>query len=332
MKLLLGIAALLIWFSLPIGKAWAQKDTSAQTMSSEGGGMRRARLYGIATSSIFDGVNPNDARVAMKVWFDIIGQQKGYILQSKIDIVDSLTEIRQRFEKHSVDLALLGITDYLELESSGLLMPFGTEARNAQGEELYSFVLLVNSSSSANTIASLRGKTILVGVRGSAKTGAAWLDILLSAEKLGRAASFFASVRASDKPQACILPLFFGTVDACVVDEVSLNLAKEMNPQLGRLKVLARSRPIIESVLAFPAEASPYQKEMIDGILTLHQDPRGRQLLMVFKTDRIVRVQLAALDSVRQLWSDYNKLPGSSPYRPLLARAQGAVNPSGLGK
>jgi hypothetical protein len=109
------------------------------------------------------------------------------------------------------------------------------------------------------------------------------------------------------------LPLFFGTVDACVVDETNLNLAKEMNPQLGQLRVLARSRPMIGSVIATPVEPIPYQNELLDTILALHEDARGRQLLMVFKTDRVVRVQPGDLDSARELWRDYSRLPASSP-------------------
>jgi phosphonate transport system substrate-binding protein len=190
-----------------------------------------------------------------------------------------------------------------------------TDARGARGEAPYAYVLMVNPSSGATTIAGLRGKHIGVSSRGGEMTATAWLDILLGTEKLGRSTSFFASIKAVDKPQACILPVFFGAVDACVVDEVNLNLAKEMNPQLGRLRLLARSRPMIESVIAMPVEPHPYQKELLDAMLSLHEDPRGRQLLMVLRTDRLVRIQLGDFDSARELWRDYSRLPAARPYR-----------------
>jgi ABC-type phosphate/phosphonate transport system substrate-binding protein len=138
---------------------------------------------------------------------------------------------------------------------------------------------------------------------------------MLGKERLGRAAAFFASLKVTDKSQGCILPVFFGTVDACVVDEVNLELAKEMNPQLARLKVLVRSRPIIENIIAIPIEPSPYLQQWKEAMLTAQQDPRGRQTLMVFKTDRVVPVQPADLDSARELWKDYFRLPGSTPYK-----------------
>lgn len=101
-----------------------------------------------------------------------------------------------------------------------------------------------------------------------------------------------------------------------MVDEVNLNLAKEMNPQLAQLRVLARSRPMIESLIAVPAEPLPFEKELIDAMLTLQEDPHGRQLLMIFKSDRLVRIQPGDLDSARDLWRDYYRLTGSAPNRP----------------
>jgi phosphonate transport system substrate-binding protein len=277
---------------------------------------QHARLRALASSKVFNNVNRNDARAALKVWFDVLAKQNGYVLDSTVDIVDSVTEIRERLQNRSVELITMGTLDYVELESSNLVVPVLTDARSLQGGALYSYVLLVNSSSPATSISGLRGRTILVSARGTGQTGMAWLDVLLGKEKLGRATSFFASVKPARKPQACILPLFFGTVDACVVDEIDLNLAKEMNPQLGQLRVIARSRPMIESVIAVPADPHPYQKELIDSMLSLHQDPRGRQLLMVFKTERIVRIQPGDLDPARELWRDYYRLPGPAPIRP----------------
>ncbi|MGO9896412.1 MAG: phosphate/phosphite/phosphonate ABC transporter substrate-binding protein [Bryobacteraceae bacterium] len=281
------------------------------------GGIRHSQLRGVSSSVIFSTVNRNDARAALKVWFDIVARERGFLLDSTVDILDSVTEIRERLRSHSVELVTMGAVDYLDLESGNLVVPVLTDARSSQGGALYSYVLLVNSSSGATSIASLQGKNLLVASRDGANTGIVWLDVFLGQQKLGRAASFFASVKAPAKAQACILPVFFGAVDACVVDEVSLNLAKEMNPQLGRLRVLARSRPMIESVIAVPAEPHPYQKELIDSMLSLHEDPRGRQLLMVFKTNRLVRIQPGDLDSARELWRDYNRLSGSAPSRPL---------------
>ncbi len=312
--------------------AVAQHGPAGRAAATEARGLRHALLRGVASSSVFSTVNRNDARAAIKVWFDVVAQQRGFILDSTVDILDSVAEIRERLESHSVELLTLGVPEYLELESSRLIVPVLTDVRSPQAGPPYSYVLLGNSSSGATTIARLRGKNILVASRNAGKTGMVWLEVLLDKEKLGRAAPFFASIKDPDKAQACILPLFFGAVDACVVDEVSLNLAKEMNPQLGQLRVLARSRPMIESVVATPVESRPYQKELIDAMLALHEEPRGRQLLMVFRTDRLVRVQPGDLDSARDLWREYHRLPGSPPLRPVSLSPAAESNRADRGK
>jgi phosphonate transport system substrate-binding protein len=287
------------------------------------GELRHARLRGVASARVFSDVNRNDARAALKVWFDVVAHDKGYVLDSTVDIVDSLAEIKERLRSRSVELVILGVRDYLELESTNQIVPVLTDARTP-GSALYSYVLLVNPSAGALSVGSLRNKNILLSARGSGETGPAWLEVLLHKEKLPRAAIFFNSLKAAPKPQACILRVFFGTADACVVDDVNLNLAQEMNPQLGQLRVLARSRPMIESVIGVPAGPYSYRNEVIDNMLSLHEDARGRQLLMVFKTDRLVRIQPGDLDSARELWRDYWRLSGSPPAASAPAvRAQG---------
>ena len=312
-----------------IAAALAQQDTAG---TAPGGGLRRTQFRDISSSQTFNHINRNDARAAVKAWFEVVAQQKGFLLDSKVDIVDSMAEVRERLQSHSVELVTLSVSDYLELETSGLIVPVLTDTRNGQKGALYSYVLLVNPASGVTTIGGLRGRNILVSSRVGSNTGIAWIDVVLGKEKLGRAASFFASIKVPDKPQACVLPLFFGSVDACVVDEVSLNMAKEMNPQLGKLTVLARSRPMIESVISTPVDLHPFQKEVIDAMLSLHEDSRGRQLLMVFKTDRIVRLQPGDLEAARELWREYYRLPGSSPNRPPVSARAPETRPADYGK
>ena len=269
-------------------------------------------VAGIFSSTIFSTANRDDARAALKVCFDRLRPKDGDRIDSSVEIVDSLGEIRDRLRTHSASLVALSVFEYLELENTHLMVPVLTDARGARGA-LYSYVLLVNRASGISTAAGLRGKNLLTYSRGKGRVAGIWLEAFLARERLGRPASFFGTVKMTDKPQTCILSLFFGSADGCVVDEVNLDVAKEMNPQLGQLLVVAKSHPLIESVIAVPAEPRPYQAELIDGMLGLTRSAGGRQLLVVFKTDRLVRLQAGDLDSARELWSDYRRLGGPPP-------------------
>ena len=273
------------------------------------GGLRHTRLYTIATGRVLNHVQRDDARAALKASLDLIAQRKGFIVDSKVDIVDDLPAIRSRLREHSVDVLILGIAEFLDLESSHLVVPVLTDARGSQANGGHPYRLLARPASGISSLADLRGKNILVYSRSADNAGVAWLEVALAREKLGRAASFFASLKLPEKPQACILPLFFGTVDACVVDDFDLEMAREMNPQLGQLRTIASSPPLIDSVMAMPIQPHPFLRELLDTMLTLHEDPRGRQMLMVFKSDRIVTLQPGDLDASRELWGAYSRLP-----------------------
>lgn len=275
-------------------------------------GLRQARLYAVASARALDKVDRNDFRAAMKTWSEILGRRKGFVLNSKVDIADTVAELRSRLEARSVDLLLLSVPDYLELENSRLVVPSLVLEHGAQGRSLYSYVLLARPNLDGASVASLRGKSILAFSRGGTNTGAVWVEVLLNKQKLGRAGDFFSSLTSTATSQACILPVFFGRADACAVDEINFELAREMNPQLGQLRVIARSRPMLENLVFTPMDPHPYHKELFETLLTLEQDARGRQLLMVFKTDRLAPFAPGDLDSARELWRDYERIAGRS--------------------
>jgi phosphonate transport system substrate-binding protein len=297
------------------GRAPAQQRAAA-TINAGPPQNQHIRFSVIASSSALADVNHDDAKAAIQTWFDLAAKQRGLLVESNIDILESVREIRGRLENHSVEMLILTTVDFLELEDSHLAVPILTHALTSRGVAPYSYLLLAGPSSPATTIAGLRGKNVLVSSRGGSNTASVWLEVLLSKENLGRAASFFASSRKAEKAQDCILKLFFGKVDACVVDEVNLNLAKELNPQIGQFRVLARSRPMIGSVIATSLEQTADENKMIDAVLALHTDPRGRQLLQLFKTERVVRIQPGDLDSARDLFADYHRLEVSARISP----------------
>ena len=96
----------------------AAKTLRAAPRTIENRDLRHARFHEIASSRVFNNVNRNDVRAALKVLFDIVARQRGFLLDSSLDILDSLTEIRERLQSHSTDMLMLAMTDYLELENS----------------------------------------------------------------------------------------------------------------------------------------------------------------------------------------------------------------------
>jgi len=302
-----GFRARLCLYALVLGMAAGMAFAQQRSPEAANTNPKHFNFKVIASAAGLVSLNHDDARAAIKTWFELMAKQSGLFADSSVDVLNT-HEIRERLESHSTELLILTTADFLDLENTHLIVPVLVNTLASQTTPAYSYVILVNPSSTARTIEDLRGKNVLTSSRSAWNVAGMWLEVLLAREKLGRAASFFASVQATEKSQGCILPLFFGKVDACVVGEPDLNLAKEMNPQLGRLREVARSRPMIEGVIATPVEPTPGRKELIDAILGLNTDPRGRQVLELFKTERVVRIQPGDLDSARELYTDYRRL------------------------
>lgn len=123
------------------------------------------------------------------------------------------------------------------------------------------------------------------------------------------------------------MPLFFRRIDACVVDSGNWEAMKELNPQLGRLRVVARSEPYLEGVVAMPLQPHPHQDELVASLLNLHKTPAGEQLGIVFRIGPLVRASKAQFESVRVLRNKYRHIveASSSGLGPALVRLEDAA-------
>ncbi|MFN0172247.1 MAG: phosphate/phosphite/phosphonate ABC transporter substrate-binding protein [Bryobacteraceae bacterium] len=294
-------------------------------------GRRRARLHIVGSESLFTTVNRRDAVASLKIYVEALGKRRGFEFDSKLEIINSAEEALTRLKEHVVDLLILDTPDYLALANSRLIEPVAAGTKRGQ-LGAYPYLLLGRGSPGTPHLAELRGKRIIVSSRTRSELGLVWLETLLAEDRLGRASKFFGSVGASYRASSCVLPLFFGRIEACVVDSENWDLARELNPQLAGLRILARSEPLLEGLIAMPVEEHPYRRDLIDAILELHKDPAGEQIALVLKTGPMVRVGSEQFESVRVLWSRYLRLVGLAGRSDMTASPTGATRtPGGSG-
>ncbi|MBL8173217.1 MAG: PhnD/SsuA/transferrin family substrate-binding protein [Bryobacterales bacterium] len=269
-----------------------------------------ARLHTVASAGLVSAVNRNDASLAIKTWFELLGGELGLHVDSRIDMVEEPERMLGRLRQKSADALVLDVFDYLWLEPHGFIQPVLIAERSGKAGARSPYVLLAPPGDAG--VADLRGKILSHYSRGESNMGIVWLEVALAEAGLGRSTSFFAAIKPTAKPQECVHSLFFAKVDACLVDEANFNLLKEMNPQLARLRVIARSAPLVEMVIALPVIPHPYQRKLVDTALSLHHTPRGKQLLMVFKAARLAPASSSDLDSARALWAAHRKVRDKS--------------------
>jgi ABC-type phosphate/phosphonate transport system substrate-binding protein len=277
MKSLCANLCLLLWLSYSVIGLVEAADPAVSPA------LKRARLYVVASESMFATVNQGDAVASMSVWIKQLGAMRGFQCETKMEIAQSIAQIRHKLSEHAVDLLVLDTPDYLALAKAGLVEALAVGTSRGQ-LAAFQYILLTNDASGSMQLAGLRGKRTMVASRTKSNMGLVWLEALLAENRLGLAASFFGSVEITNRPSPCVLSLFFGKIDACVVDSGNFESVKELNPQLGRLRVVAHSEALLEGLLAMPVRPqNPKKREVIDAILNLHKAGVSEQLGIIFK-------------------------------------------------
>ena len=135
-----------------------------------------------------------------------------------------------------------------------------------------------------------------------------WLNLLLRERGQPDLAGFFRTT-TSPKASAVILPVFFGTTDACLVDEPSFRLMSELNPQVERtlttLAVTDRLADVLVLQRETDWESEDLKRDIADALTDLHLNPDGHQMLTLFRIRRLMPFEDSFLDTARQLMARY---------------------------
>ncbi len=118
------------------------------------------------------------------------------------------------------------------------------------------------------------------------------------------------SLQRYEKRDRVLLKLFFGKADAAVVPKRQFELAVELNPQMGqRLKIMEVSQiPSYRFGLFRKALDPGFAKEVTDLAVAIDHDERGKQLLMIYQTEKLIITRVSDLEPIRRLDAAYEKM------------------------
>jgi phosphonate transport system substrate-binding protein len=271
----------------------------------------RAKLRILFASSLIQTVNRNDVLAAFKLWIDTVGRNRGFQLETETESYDHLDEVEKRLRENTLDLLICTSMDYLQMDANGPLQPVFSPIRD-QKTLFDDCVLVTRKDQKIKDLEALRGKSVAFYQHG-ANLARRWTEVMLGESGLGSLNDFFGLKSDVAKPSAVFLPVFFGKVDAAVINRSSLNTMTEMNPQLAtQLSVLTNSAHMAQSVLCLRRDYANYREDVLAGLADLHKEPRGQQILMVFKIDRLLPFKPEYLDNVRDLKKRQELLAGAS--------------------
>jgi ABC-type phosphate/phosphonate transport system substrate-binding protein len=258
-------------------------------------------------SNVFSNVDNRDAQVAMELWARELARGAG-INKASVTLLNSREELTAAVRNGSLDIVTLSALDYLKLRNSLPLVP-AFVASNHVGparEQL----LIVSRRSNIRTLDDLRGKTIDLLPERRSEPAQIWLETLLMSEGKGNLSSFFLKVNRTPNASQAIMHVFFGKVDAAIVNRGSFETTKTMNPQLGQqLLVIAESRSILGDVSCIPKSISTQLRLAMEiAAAHLHESAMGRQMAALFQIDRVIPYRPMYLDGLTTLIEEHSKL------------------------
>lgn len=248
---------------------------------------------GISANS-FPDVSAADIEVTIKLLVEEIGKKAGF--EAQLTAYTDERAMQQDFESGKINF----------VAASSLVMArdydntlFGSGLRFLRSAEFPEQMLIVGNSHYKD-FSELRGKRLVLAQNDPLTE--VYMDFMaLKNFKKNYQNSF--KVLPPAKVNQLLLKVFFGEADVTVVYYHFYKTALEMNPQLqGKLKILAQLDNI-PSAGAFFHKNTPvaFQEQIIQQAINLGEQPRGKQLMDIFKSDRIYRSDVRDLIPAKQL-------------------------------
>jgi ABC-type phosphate/phosphonate transport system substrate-binding protein len=260
------------------------------------------------SSRAFVNVPKEDIRAAVCILAKKVARKASGSAESRV--YDSTLEMERDLRDHKLDVLALTPDDFLNIKGRIPLDPIMMTATD-KGYEI-DLLLLVRKDSHFRGLKDLKNRIIVMPSK-IAQYGNIyhiWLDMLLAREGLPAIDSFFSSVQEARTASQALMPVFFRTADACVVTGNVLDLASELNPQVGKeLRILAKTGKLAGGIIALRHDLPEQRKQKIkEALMTLRDDQEGRQLFVLFQLERLVPYRPEYLKGTEAFITEHRRL------------------------
>jgi len=275
---------------------------SAMIVQASGTDQNKDRPLVIGYShQVFYNVDPRDAIGLTKVWVQDADRRMRNTKETKVVFFNDLTDAENALNANEVDIIILLAEEFFLLRDRVPLTPVLSAD---YGRHFYDeLLLMVRADSNITRIGQLRRKNIRIESGQKGKIPMMWLNAFLKDKVSCDIRHFFSSVNSNPKASQVIMPLFFGQTDACLTSRTSFETMTELNPQLGqKLRILEKSPGYITGVVAVSRDIrNPQRDAMVETIRDIDSYPKGRQLLTLFRINRLVEFREEHLTSINAL-------------------------------
>lgn len=254
---------------------------------------------------IIRGVNMNDARAAMTLWGQEIVHSAGFEVVRDQDWVLPSATLLASLRAGKMDLVCITVEEFLQVRDTVESADVITDERG--GQEL---LVVVRRDAKLNSMADLRGRSLIVLDTASTILADAWLGTELHRAGLPAAVRHFSRITRQIKPAQVVLPVYFNQADAAIVPREVFNTMTEMNPQLGSaVKIIVTSPKLVTTFFTTRRSVLPATRNRIyERVLASRTDTANRQVLTLFRSRGYARCTAACLQPTIELLERFHRL------------------------
>lgn len=253
--------------------------------------------------------NPADLKTSLGIWTEELGRPFGVRVRARL--YQDIEAMRRDVDAQALDFVNAGGMEIAELFGPDVFLQGYARRPPGGGAGL---VLLVNKTANVRAFADLRGKRI------ARPSQDRLTETYLESQclRVWAVPCQGALTQIEEKREISALhKVFFGQADAALVSVETLNLARELNPQIdSRVVVLQewRSQGLVFGML-LPHADPAYRSLILRSIDAALKSVRGRQMMELFKTEQLDPVDGEALKPFRALAREYHELQRTGAVR-----------------
>jgi phosphonate transport system substrate-binding protein len=208
-------------------------------------------------------------------------------------------EINELLGKGEVDLAFICSGPYASAKDRYGFVPLAVP--EVQGSTFYQSYLIVNKNSTFHGLASLKGHSF--AFTDPASNTGKLVPTFWLAEMEERPETFFSQIIYTYSHDNSILAVARGLVAAAAVDGLVWEYYQTTNPVFtSKTRIIKKSEPYgIPPLVASGRVPASEQKKLRHTLLTMHQDPEGKQILAKLLIDRFLPLQEEWYEPIRSM-------------------------------
>ena len=264
-----------------------------------------------ALANMVASIDIKDADAAFKIWTDsFIRRLKAknvYDFVFEYKMYEDVVSLKNDINNNTINYFNVSTDVYFDLNTDNNFVPF-LSGINYNTENFIHYILITSSSNKNTNLDQLVNKKINISKQVSKSFGIYWLKVLLR-DSLGTKdfkSIIFSTINQNENED--LLAVYFNKADYALVSEGAFNLSCELNPSIkNKIKILAKSEPVVNGVFVY---RKGMKKSTINAIrdiaINIHNDNEGRQILNLFKIERIIPITSKDLEACEKIVIKYN--------------------------